>query len=137
MDSRGGGPDPRPALPQPCTSISPAAPLRVAVRDDNPALPTAADRGELTGEGGRGLRIADALATRWGIDPLDSGKSVWFEITTVPSSPASDGMPLGLPRPPGLDRRGPHPATGCSQHAGTITTFYPSAHAAILKHLHV
>lgn len=30
--------------------------------------------------GGRGLRLVDALASRWGLDEDDSGKCVWFEI---------------------------------------------------------
>ncbi len=30
--------------------------------------------------GGRGLRIVEALAERWGSDPLDAGKVVWAEL---------------------------------------------------------
>jgi len=30
--------------------------------------------------GGRGLRLVDALASRWGLDEDESGKCVWFEI---------------------------------------------------------
>ena len=29
---------------------------------------------------GRGLAILDRLATRWGVQTLDTGKSVWFEL---------------------------------------------------------
>jgi anti-sigma regulatory factor (Ser/Thr protein kinase) len=32
------------------------------------------------GEGGRGLRLVEALANRWGVDSLRQGKTVWFEI---------------------------------------------------------
>lgn len=39
--------------------------------DDNPGLHT----------GGRGLRIVDVLADRWGHDGDDRGRVVWFEIT--------------------------------------------------------
>jgi hypothetical protein len=32
-------------------------------------------------EGGHGLRMVDALSTRWGVDRVDgAGKSVWFEL---------------------------------------------------------
>ena len=30
--------------------------------------------------GGRGLRIVDVVATRWGVEPRPQGKTVWFEI---------------------------------------------------------
>jgi hypothetical protein len=33
-------------------------------------------------EGGRGLALVDALATRWGVDADGAGKSVWFEVAT-------------------------------------------------------
>ncbi|MDQ1396675.1 MAG: hypothetical protein QOG64_1934 [Acidimicrobiaceae bacterium] len=29
---------------------------------------------------GRGLAILDVLAARWGVDTLDTGKAVWFEL---------------------------------------------------------
>jgi hypothetical protein len=31
-------------------------------------------------ESGRGLAIVDALASRWGVDRFEGGKSVWFEV---------------------------------------------------------
>lgn len=31
-------------------------------------------------EGGRGLGLVGMLADDWGVDPLDPGKSVWFEL---------------------------------------------------------
>ena len=31
-------------------------------------------------EGGRGIAILGTLATRWGVDDLDSGKRVWAEL---------------------------------------------------------
>ena len=33
-----------------------------------------------TATGGRGLRMIDALADRWGCDQTDTGKIVWFEL---------------------------------------------------------
>ena len=31
-------------------------------------------------EGGRGLSIVEAIASRWGVSATEAGKSVWFEI---------------------------------------------------------
>jgi anti-sigma regulatory factor (Ser/Thr protein kinase) len=31
-------------------------------------------------EGGRGLSIVEAIASRWGVSAMEVGKSVWFEI---------------------------------------------------------
>jgi DNA-binding NarL/FixJ family response regulator len=43
----------------------------------------------LLAESGRGLAIVDALATRWGVDPLPGGgKTVWFEVAGVPPAGA-------------------------------------------------
>ena len=53
--------------------------LRVDVSDDNPALPVAPGL-EHNATHGRGLRIVEALADRWGITPTAGGKTVWFEI---------------------------------------------------------
>jgi hypothetical protein len=36
-----------------------------------------------------GLRIVDTVASRWGVLPSPSGKSVWFEFDLVPDSPES------------------------------------------------
>lgn len=52
--------------------------LRVDVTDDNPTLPVA-PHPDLEAAGGRGLQIVDALATRWGVTPTATGKTVWFE----------------------------------------------------------
>lgn len=55
--------------------------VRVEVHDDNPALPTLGPEDDVAAEGGRGLRLVDTLATRWGADPHPSdGKDVWFEL---------------------------------------------------------
>lgn len=55
--------------------------VRVVVHDDNPALPTLGRDDDHAAEGGRGLRLVEALATRWGTDPHPpDGKDVWFEI---------------------------------------------------------
>ena len=31
-------------------------------------------------ERGRGMLLVQALARRWGVDPFDAGKAVWFEL---------------------------------------------------------
>ncbi len=33
---------------------------------------------------GRGLGLVQAIATRWGVEELEVGKTVWFEITLDP-----------------------------------------------------
>ncbi len=54
--------------------------LHVAVIDPSSA-PAALMPASEVAEHGRGLRILDAVAARWGVESLDgSGKSVWFEL---------------------------------------------------------
>jgi serine/threonine-protein kinase RsbW len=56
--------------------------VRVEVTDDGGAVPRPrSDRTE-GDEGGRGLLIVDAVATRWGVSPRrpGPGKTVWFEM---------------------------------------------------------
>lgn len=56
-----------------------AAHIRVAVRDGSIELPV--KRGYSPHHPtGRGLHIVEALADRWGVDPEDDGKTVWFEM---------------------------------------------------------
>jgi anti-sigma regulatory factor (Ser/Thr protein kinase) len=52
--------------------------LRVEVHDSGSGWPCLA---EGAGEGGRGLRIVDALADKWGVGHRDPGKVVWAEFT--------------------------------------------------------
>jgi anti-sigma regulatory factor (Ser/Thr protein kinase) len=59
----------------------PPGTLRVAVRDDNPELPPLGDRPSLAAESGRGLMIVSALANRWGVEGVNGGKAIWFELT--------------------------------------------------------
>ena len=53
--------------------------LRVEVRDASPVLPALRPRNELAATG-RGLRLIDALAARWGSESAAGGKVVWFEL---------------------------------------------------------
>jgi two-component sensor histidine kinase len=49
------------------------------VRDENPRPPQPRAPDE---NGGRGLEVLRALATRWGVEHHpDDGKTVWFEVT--------------------------------------------------------
>jgi anti-sigma regulatory factor (Ser/Thr protein kinase) len=60
----------------------------VGVRDGlrcpppGPRLSTADD------PGGWGLWVVTALASRWGVDEHDDGKTVWAAVTVVPSQPS-------------------------------------------------
>jgi anti-sigma regulatory factor (Ser/Thr protein kinase) len=53
--------------------------LRVEVRDNAPDQPVIRDT-PLDVPGGQGLRLVDALASRWGWVTAGVGKAVWFEI---------------------------------------------------------
>ncbi len=54
--------------------------LRVEVHDHSSHVPAVPSRRASSQLSGRGLRIVDALASRWGIDRDADGKSVWFEM---------------------------------------------------------
>jgi len=54
--------------------------LRVEVSDGSSHLPRLADALDVHRAGGRGLRIVDAAATRWGSQQVPGGKVVWFEM---------------------------------------------------------
>ena len=55
--------------------------VRVSVGDNSKVVPTIGVASTVSPVGGRGLRIVDALASRWGISLLPEGKETWFEIT--------------------------------------------------------
>lgn len=57
--------------------------LRVEVRDGNPRLPEMR-RYARSASTGRGLRLVDELAERWGVEPGRDGKTVWFEVGPRP-----------------------------------------------------
>ena len=55
--------------------------LHVAVRDGSQILPRhSLQAPDVHRTGGRGLFLVDALSTRWGWEPLRTGKRVWFEL---------------------------------------------------------
>ena len=53
--------------------------VRIEVQDGCATIPSVQDRGRMSASG-RGLRLVDALSTRWGVRPLVDGKAVWFEL---------------------------------------------------------
>lgn len=53
--------------------------IRVAVTDGSKTRPVLKHH-EATAPTGRGLRIVEAIADRWGVDAARSGKTVWFEL---------------------------------------------------------
>ena len=58
--------------------------LRIEVEDRSPDHPKVRPQ-KLDDVRGRGMMILEALALRWGVDPLpdDSGKTVWFVVRTA------------------------------------------------------
>jgi len=62
-------------------TVSPAS-VHIAVHDRDPSMPSIREPGGAK-PGGRGLRLVDQLASRWGAEPRDDGKVVWFEIDRV------------------------------------------------------
>lgn len=58
--------------------------LRVEVADDDPTPPRRR-RPDVGSPGGRGLLLLDELASRWGSEPTDGGKVVWFEVDRPPA----------------------------------------------------
>jgi anti-sigma regulatory factor (Ser/Thr protein kinase) len=53
--------------------------VRVAVHDDLPEVPVVRNPGPLAASG-RGMQLIDTLAARWGVEPDEKGKDVWFEL---------------------------------------------------------
>lgn len=53
--------------------------LRCEVTDGSPHLPRHV-RAQDTDEGGRGVLLADRLATQWGATPHTTGKTAWFAM---------------------------------------------------------
>ncbi|WP_051709709.1 ATP-binding protein [Streptomyces sp. NRRL S-350] len=53
--------------------------LRVSVTDESP-VPPSPQLLDLFAESGRGLQLVAGLSHRWGVDPQERGKSVWFEL---------------------------------------------------------
>jgi GAF domain-containing protein/anti-sigma regulatory factor (Ser/Thr protein kinase) len=67
--------------------------IRIDVADGNPAFPSIKDYGQDAATG-RGLTLFNTLASNWGVQAVDGGKIVWFEIPVdyaVQPTQVSDG----------------------------------------------
>jgi anti-sigma regulatory factor (Ser/Thr protein kinase) len=56
--------------------------LRVEVYDGSPVLPSRRSH-DMDAGTGRGLELVEALCERWGVEPGDGGKVVWFEVSAT------------------------------------------------------
>jgi anti-sigma regulatory factor (Ser/Thr protein kinase) len=54
--------------------------VRVEVRDANGHLPPTPSGLPLDASSGRGLPLVDVIAPAWGVEALEEGKSIWFEL---------------------------------------------------------
>lgn len=61
------------------------ATLVIEVTDDNEHLPSVVDACP-DDEGYRGMFLVDALASKWGVDLLDSGKTIWAQLDSERTS---------------------------------------------------
>jgi anti-sigma regulatory factor (Ser/Thr protein kinase) len=57
--------------------------IAISVRDPDPTPPRTREP-ETSEPTGRGLHVVEAMATRWGVDVTERGKTVWCEVD-VPS----------------------------------------------------
>ncbi|HEX4128316.1 MAG TPA: SpoIIE family protein phosphatase [Acidimicrobiales bacterium] len=63
--------------------------IRIDVADGNPAFPSIKEYGKDAATG-RGLTLFNTLASNWGVQAVDGGKIVWFELPVdFPVSPSS------------------------------------------------
>lgn len=67
--------------------------MRVSVDDDSDELPIVRPAVDV-GIHGRGMRVVDVVATRWGVEPGAAGKRVWFELDLADAHAHPDGERL-------------------------------------------
>lgn len=53
--------------------------VRISVEDTSPEKPAPREAGDRAVTG-RGLNLVEHLASGWGVDDVDGGKVVWFEL---------------------------------------------------------
>lgn len=63
------------------------ATLSVEVSDASPLGPRPQLAARPDDEGGRGLLLVDAVASDWGVDLYDQGKTIWFTISRGSADP--------------------------------------------------
>lgn len=66
--------------------------VHVRLGDDDAREPTVRRCG-IDDEHGRGLHLLDLLANRWGVQHLQNGKEVWFEVPCIVISPLPGPAP--------------------------------------------
>ena len=72
-------------------TISSSGPrVRVAVTDGSHSAPVLKDFGP-DAVTGRGMRLVDTLSGRWGTEPHDEGKVVWFELEAAAADDGAGG----------------------------------------------
>jgi DNA-binding NarL/FixJ family response regulator len=54
--------------------------VRIEVVDRAPTQPLTPSSPSDDAESGRGLLLVETLASAWGVEPMDEGKAVWFEV---------------------------------------------------------
>jgi len=54
--------------------------VRIEVVDRAPADILRPSTPPQDSESGRGLMLVETLASAWGVEPLETGKAVWFEV---------------------------------------------------------
>ena len=77
----------------------PGGGIRVEVSDSASGVPRVVATESWDSDGHRGLRLVEALSTRWGVDRDPPGKRVWAEMAPnlLPSDPGpAAGHPLGI-----------------------------------------
>ena len=79
--------------------------IRVDVADGNPAFPSLKEYGRDAATG-RGLTLFNSLASDWGVQAVDGGKIVWFELPVDFPVVAGQRLRRELPLRPDRD----HPA---------------------------
>ncbi len=68
--------------------------VRVEVHDGAPRLPMRKHYSTMSGTG-RGLLLVEQLASDWGAEPTDAGKTVWFELDGGAGASPFDLMDAG------------------------------------------
>jgi DNA-binding NarL/FixJ family response regulator len=60
--------------------------VRIEVVDRAPAIDLRASKPPRESESGRGLMLVETMASSWGVEPIEGGKSVWFEVPRIDRS---------------------------------------------------
>ena len=81
--------------PRVAVQLTPAT-VRIEVYDDDPVVPQPMPF-DLERPGGRGLFIVEAMSARWGAEPTDAGKLMWFELDRSEAHPGMSNT--SMPRP--------------------------------------